>query len=103
MTEPRRAWLLKGVIVLGLACAFLLAPRLWLSERAFPLAPVFDGLPGLPPLLNLVWFGVLVFLLPVIAVVPRPGRWIGLWLGLAVLLSLWDQSRWQPWFYQYSF
>jgi hypothetical protein len=35
------------------------------------------------------------------AVVPRPRAWIVASLGLALVLAVMDQSRWQPWFYQY--
>ena len=46
---------------------------------------------------------VLLTLLVGIAVTPY-SRWlIACFVGLAGLLSLWDQSRWQPWFYQYLF
>ena len=36
-----------------------------------------------------------------IAIVARPSKWIGFFTALAIAIALFDQSRWQPWFYQY--
>jgi hypothetical protein len=65
------------------------------------LSPVSDVLPTIPYPLDYVWFAVLFGLLPAIGVVARPRKLILTFLALAVGLSLWDQTRWQPWFYQY--
>ena len=46
-------------------------------------------------------FGVLLALLAAIAIVRRPSRLIALFVSLAIVYALFDQSRWQPWFYQY--
>jgi hypothetical protein len=98
-----RLFWLKAVVACGMLAGFLLSPNLWLAERDYPLCPISDLLPNVPPPLDRVWFGTLVVLLVVIAVTPYSRGLIGVFVGLAGLLSLWDQSRWQPWFYQYLF
>ncbi len=98
-----RLFWLKAVLACGMLGGFLLSPNLWLAERDYPLCPIAELLPNVPPPLDRVWFGTLLVLLVVIAVTPSSRWWIGIFVGLAGLLSLWDQSRWQPWFYQYLF
>jgi hypothetical protein len=96
-----RLFWLKAVLVCGLVSGFLLSPKLWLAERFYPLTPISALLPNIPPPLDRVWFGTLLVLLVAIALTPR-SRWLCLlFVCLAGLLSLWDQSRWQPWFYLY--
>jgi hypothetical protein len=101
LTIPRRLACLTAILAAALLCGFLLSPKLWLSTRSFPLTPVWDRLPPIPPPFDVVWFGGMLLLLPVIAVVRRPRWWIVALLVLACASGLWDQSRWQPWFYQY--
>jgi hypothetical protein len=85
----------------GLFWCFLLSPRLWLSDRSYPLTPDSDQLPAIPPPWDAVWFVAMLLLLPPIALVRQP-RWLLVaLLALAAAAALWDQSRWQPWFYQY--
>ncbi|MEX1095631.1 MAG: MauE/DoxX family redox-associated membrane protein [Planctomycetales bacterium] len=98
--EARVFWL-KVVIAGAMASGMLLSPKLWLSDRSYPLTPVSDLLPGIPSPGDRVWFGTLLALLVGVALLPRPRTLIVLFVLLAGLLSLWDQSRWQPWFYQY--
>ena len=62
-----------------------------------------DLLPVIPSPLDKIWFFSLLGLAAAIAIVARPQRLILIFLVLAGLLCLWDQNRWQPWFYQYLF
>ncbi len=95
--------LLQGTITISMTCSIVLSWKLWLSSRLFPLAPVATFLPKIPFPVDVVWASALVGLLVSIAVFPRQGMLIFAFLGLAGLLTLWDQTRWQPWFYQYFF
>lgn len=72
-----------------------------MSRRDYPLFPVWDGLPifapGISALVALLLIGILVWM------VLRPERWnVALFLVLILFLALQDQSRWQPWVYQYT-
>jgi uncharacterized membrane protein YphA (DoxX/SURF4 family) len=102
---------LKMVWAAAFLAGLLLSPKLWVSSRTYPLCPVSDLLPDIPYPLDYVWYGALLVLLAAIAF---PWTWLRLhaflflpqilltvFVVLAGLLSLWDQSRWQPWFYQY--
>src|SRR5687768_6661768 len=91
-----RAYWLKNVLAGAILAGFLLSPRLWISTRAYPLSPVWQGLPPIPNPLDHMWFYLLLALAVVILVVPRPKYPILALVVLAGLLSLWDQSRWQP-------
>ncbi len=103
LPPDRRARLLR--ITLSLAClsGLLLSPKLWLSSRSFPLSPVSAKLPLVPPPFDYILFISLLTLLVLIAVAKRPFKFVVLFLPLAAILCLLDQSRLQPWFYQYVF
>jgi len=98
--EQKLFWL-KIVIPAALICAFALSWRLWVSSRLFPLSPVGDFLHAIPYPRDVIWFGLLIGLLLAVIIIPHPRKIILIFLALAGLLSLWDQTRWQPWFYQY--
>ncbi|MDP8951736.1 MAG: hypothetical protein M3N18_05785 [Actinomycetota bacterium] len=98
----RILWL-KVVLALAFLGGFLLSAGLWGVSRSYPLVPVLEGLPAIPPLLAWVWFVTLLVLLAAIAAGRRPQGYILAFVVLAGLLSILDQSRWQPWFYQYLF
>ena len=99
----RQVALLTRLTALAVACSFVLSWKLWLSTRLFPLAPISNYLPNIPYPIDYIWFLSLLALLMVISFLPRPRKLILLFVSLAALLSLWDQTRWQPWFYQYLF
>ena len=101
--EPDRKLIwLKITIALALGCGLLLSWKLWVSSsRLFPLSPVSDTLPIIPYPIELICFLLLLGLLLAISILAQ-ARWAILaFLALAVFISLWDQTRWQPWFYQY--
>ncbi|HEY0170462.1 MAG TPA: MauE/DoxX family redox-associated membrane protein [Pyrinomonadaceae bacterium] len=93
---------LTAVTALGLLGGFALSHMLWLSSgRSFPAAPVFDFLPGVPRPFDLVWACALVASLVCVVASTRQRRYVFAFLAIAVPLALLDQTRWQPWFYQY--
>ncbi len=103
MALERQIALLTLVLVLALECSFLLSWKLWLSTRLFPLSPVTDYLPTVTYPIDHIWFLSILVVLAPISFLPRPRKLILVFVCLAALLSLWDQMRWQPWFYQYVF
>ena len=103
-TAPeRQVALLVRLTAVAIACSFLLSWQLWLSSRLFPLAPISNYLPEISYPLDYIWFLLLLALLAVIIFLPRFRKVVLTFVCLAALLSLWDQTRWQPWFYQYLF
>ena len=99
--DPVRYQLVKAIVASGMLAGMLLSPKLWLTDRHFPLAPVWDGLPAVPPPWDAGVFGGMLVLLG-LAALPLRRCWpLPAFVALAAAWSLWDQSRWQPWFYQY--
>jgi len=89
-----------GVSV-GLLAGFALSPKLWLGSRLYPLTPLFGFLRPLPYPFDFAVLACLVVLLVWAVISAAPARLLAILIGLAAAYSLWDQSRWQPWFYQY--
>ena len=92
-------------IALSLAClsCLLLSHKLWLSERYYPLTPISEKLRFISPPFDYILFLALLVLLVIIAIQSRPLKPIFAYLVLASFLCLSDQSRLQPWFYQFTF
>jgi hypothetical protein len=89
------------VIATAFAAGLLLAPRLFLATRAYPRVPVVEGWPPIPAPLDLVVLAALLATLGGVALGSRPRWWAAAAAVLAMVLGADDQSRWQPWFYQY--
>jgi len=102
-TNAERIARLKIALALAFLCGLLLSPKLWLSTRAYPLAPVAKFLPAPPFPLDHLAFALLLLLLTGIALFARPRKLLVAFVTLVVLVCLWDQTRWQPWCYQYVF
>ena len=95
--------LLRLVLALATAGGIVVTLKLWVSShRLFPLTPVWGGLPQPPFPLDYVLVGLLLASLAGVAMAPRAGLFIKIFLALAGLLAALDQSRWQPWVLQYA-
>lgn len=78
-----------------------LSPRLWTTERVFPLIPAFSWVPAVP---SAVHFALLLLLLGATTLLllgPR-ARGHGLAIGALVGLVALDLNRLQPWVYEYG-
>jgi len=89
------------VVAAALAAGLGLAPRLFLATRAYPRVPVVDGWAALGSPLDVAVVGALLASLAGVALAARPQWWAAAATVLALILAADDQSRWQPWFYQY--
>ncbi|MGO9305943.1 MAG: MauE/DoxX family redox-associated membrane protein, partial [Candidatus Korobacteraceae bacterium] len=85
----------------GFAAGLMLSPKLWVSTRFYPLVPVFHWLPHIHFPVDYICYGVLLLLLFAIAFAARPRPYIFTFAGFIAAYSLLDQTRWQPWAYQY--
>jgi len=97
----RLSWLkltVVSVFCLGLAMSW----RLWIGPRSFPTAPVSDLLPSSLYPVDVVLFAVLFAVAAGIIVSAKPQKFIFAFLGLIAAFCLFDQTRWQPWVYQYG-
>ncbi|HEX4630701.1 MAG TPA: hypothetical protein VH188_07020, partial [Chthoniobacterales bacterium] len=101
LIPERQVSLLIRVAAVAIAASFILSWKLWITSRLFPLIPVSNQLPPIPYPFDYIWFLTLLALLAAISAFARPRTLILVFLCLTVALSLWDQMRWQPWFYLY--
>ncbi len=93
---------LRLVLVLAAAGGILTTLKLWVSsQRLFPLTPIWRALPQPPFPWDYVLVGLTLASLAAIAVVPRTGLFLKVFLVLMGVLAALDQSRWQPWMLQY--
>jgi hypothetical protein len=80
-----------------------MSPRLWIGPRSYPLAPVSSIFPAIDGRLAFALY-VALFLFGAIALLASKPRWlIVAFLAVIGVFCLADQTRWQPWVFQYSF
>jgi hypothetical protein len=94
---------LRVTVALGTIAGLLLSRTLWFSVRTYPLVPVWDLLRPVPPPLDYVVLAAMLGLLVWIAIGSRPALPVAAFVVIAMAYAACDQSRWQPWFYQYLF
>lgn len=92
---------LKITLAAAMFAGLALSLKLWLSDRVYPLTPVLPFLPPIPAPLDLILYAAVLISLVLVALAHQPAKYIGAFAALALVLALCDQSRWQPWFYQY--
>jgi predicted DCC family thiol-disulfide oxidoreductase YuxK len=98
-----RIFWLKVVVAVGFAASLLISSGLWLSSRLYPLTPVIAGLPTIPHPFDYIVFIALFGLLAATVFSSRPRPFIWSFIALMTFLCALDQSRWQPWVFQYLF
>jgi hypothetical protein len=98
--ELNKLALLRITVILALLAGFALSPKLWLSSRLYPLTPVWPFVRPFDSPGDIVVFVGLIALLIAAGVASRREIWVAVFVLLA-MVALQDQSRWQPWFYQY--
>lgn len=97
----RRLRALTIALPAALIINLLLTYKLWLTNRYYPLSPVFDWLPGLDTPTDYILF---IGTLGIAALIPFLRLYRPASLSLIVFLlfnCLFDQSRMQPWLYNY--
>ena len=102
VTSNRVSWL-KVTIAAGMLSGLLLSHKLWVNSRSYPVTPVHPLLRPVRFPFDYAMFAMFLTLLAFIAVAKNPAKLIATFVFLAFVWALFDQSRWQPWFYQYLF
>jgi predicted DCC family thiol-disulfide oxidoreductase YuxK/uncharacterized membrane protein YphA (DoxX/SURF4 family) len=97
------AFWLKAMIILVFCVGLIMSSRLWIGPRTFPPAPVLSFLPSSIYPVDLFLYGALFVLAGAILVSAKPQKFIFSFLGVVIVFCLLDQTRWQPWVYQYGF
>jgi predicted DCC family thiol-disulfide oxidoreductase YuxK/uncharacterized membrane protein YphA (DoxX/SURF4 family) len=98
-----RVFWLKAMIALVFCIGLVMSSRLWIGPRTYPPAPVLSFLPSSIYPADLFLYGALFVLAGAILVSARPQKYIFLFLGIVAVFCLLDQTRLQPWIYQYGF
>ena len=99
----RRLRQLHILLVLALTFGVLLSPLLWFgSGRTFPRAPILFTLSSLPILIDSILSILFLALLGISIFSKNPQRYLVLTAGLIALLAALDQTRLQPWVFQYA-
>jgi predicted membrane protein len=93
--ESRMAWTYR-VLLLGVLCTLILAGKVWISDRNFPVVPIISGLPALPSPLDKILYYILIVLCTYQLVSIENIKTRKILTGLYVFLLLLDQMRWQP-------
>ena len=96
-----RIFWLKIVVVVAFCIGLLMSSRLWIGPRSYPAAPVFGGLPALDDIVARGLFAALFVLAIAILVAPEPRKFIAVFLLIVLIFCGLDQTRWQPWVFQY--
>jgi hypothetical protein len=96
-----RIFWLKIVVVIAFCVGLLVSSRAWIGPRSFPLAPVFGGLPVLDDIVARGLFAAIFVLAVAILVAPDPRRFIVAFQLIVLVFCGLDQTRWQPWVFQY--
>jgi hypothetical protein len=98
-----RVFWLKTAVILAFCIGLSMSPALWIGPRSYPLAPVSSMLPVIDRVVARGLYIALFALAALALVAPKP-RWvIAAFLAVIAIFCLMDQTRWQPWVFQYSF
>lgn len=98
--RPGRLFLLRVTILAAFCIGLLMSPALWIGPRSYPVVPVWSVL---PPIEGRVADGLYaaLFALALLAIV-APKWSIPAFLAIVAVFCLADQTRWQPWVFQYG-
>jgi hypothetical protein len=98
-----RLFWLKTAVLLVFCVGLSMSSALWIGPRSYPLTPVSSMLPVIGDAVARALY-VALFALAAIALVAPKSRWfITAFLAVMAAFCLMDQTRWQPWVFQYSF
>jgi hypothetical protein len=98
-----RLFWFRATVIAGLMAGLLLSSKLWISARFYPLTPIAGFLKPLPYPFDYAVYILALILLAASALAPRARWWIAASVLLLAALCAQDQSRLQPWCYQYAF
>jgi hypothetical protein len=98
-----RIFWLKTAVILAFCIGLSMSPALWIGPRSYPLAPVSTMLPLVDDIVARGLYGALFAFAAMALVAPKPRWFIAAFLAVIAVFCLMDQTRWQPWVFQYSF
>ena len=98
-----RLFWLKTAVILAFCIGLSMSKALWIGPRSYPPAPVTSMFPVIDGVVARALYVALFLLAAIALVVPKPRWFIAAFLAVIAAFCLADQTRWQPWVFQYSF
>jgi uncharacterized membrane protein YphA (DoxX/SURF4 family) len=98
-----RVFWLKTTVILAFCIGLSMSPALWIGPRSYPLAPVSSMFPVIDGVVARGLYVALFAFAAMALVAPKPRWLIAAFLAVIAVFCLTDQTRWQPWVFQYSF
>jgi predicted DCC family thiol-disulfide oxidoreductase YuxK len=98
-----RLFWLKTTVMVAFCIGLFLSSPLWIGPRSYPEVPISTLLPSMNGVLAYGLFGALFVLSVAIVLSSRPQKFIAVFLALMLVFCALDQTRWQPWVFQYIF
>jgi hypothetical protein len=102
VSASRLFWL-KVSLILAFCLGLSMSATLWIGPRSYPLTPDSSMLPVIDRVVALGLYVTLFALAAIALVVAKPRWFIAAFLVIIAAFCLMDQTRWQPWVFQYSF
>jgi hypothetical protein len=99
LTDKQKIILVARIAIISFLVMMLYAPKLWLTEKAFPVIPLFDFIPIPKYPFDIIFALLLAGLMILFFIKPKKTTGIAIVL-LYFYLALVDQNRLQPYFYQ---
>ena len=93
--QNRLEWTFR-ILFIGILGTLMLASKVWLTDRSFPVVPIIEGIPAIPSPLDFMVYCVLIVLCIYQTVSLENAATKKFLVGIFVLLLLTDQMRWQP-------
>jgi len=98
-----RLYGMKVVLLLTFAVELAMCAPLWIGPRSYPPAPVLTALPALGSRLQYGLFAALFASAAAALVSAKPQKYVAVFLADLLLFCIFDQTRWQPWVFQFAF
>jgi hypothetical protein len=96
----RLQWTFRFILMAVLG-TLLLSSKVWMTDRNFPVIPIFDGIPSMPSPLDYILYSVLIVLAIYQIIYLENRNTMYALIGMYAFLMAGDQMRWQPYNVQY--
>lgn len=97
----RTICLVAALIVISTLIPLYFTRGFFFGDRIYPHTPLFPFMQPLPAWLDVGLYGAMIFLLVLALILRDPRLPLYLFLGVSLGFSLWDQSRWMPYYVQF--
>jgi hypothetical protein len=102
ISASRLFWL-KIAVLVAFCIGLSMSSPLWIGPRSYPLTPISTMIPVIDGSTALGFYAALFLFAAIAVVAPKSRWWIAAFLAVMAAFCLADQTRWQPWVFQYSF